>query len=44
MVSGGRLAASRNFYEGPAQPRNYESSRISDQRRFEDEPEPTEDE
>ena len=45
-----RSAFNRRFLSVRSQPpnepiaRNYESTRVSDQRRFEDEPEPTEDE
>ena len=38
-----QMVAARTM-QGPPQPRNYEGVTISDQRRFEDEPEPTEDE
>ena len=37
-----QMVAARTM-QGPPQPRNYEGVTISDQRRFEDEPEPTED-
>ena len=33
----------QKIYNTPNQPRNYESSRVSDQRRFEDEAPPTDD-